>query len=356
MKELINHTTEIRAGEHIDLDKLRACLKEALPRLGADLSVEQFPGGHSNLTYLVKSGKREWVLRRPPFGSKVASAHDMSREYRVLSRLHKVFPKAPKPVFYCDDPEVIGAPFYLMNRIDGVIYRAHKPPDFEMSPHRVRDACYEFVETLAELHLVDHEAAGLAELYKGPGYLDRQVRGWEKRWADAKTHDVPDMDRVLPWLKAHQPAADYAASVIHNDFKFDNLVFDPDKGTQLVGVLDWEMATIGDPLSDFAVSLTTWRESGDDPESTVAACFLCSETGALTREELIRIYGRRTGFDLSDLVWYYVLALYKGAVILQQIYYRYHEGLTQDERFAPLGDVAQAMARRAADAIDTGEI
>lgn len=355
MKELIDHPSRVRVGEQLDVEALHDYLEAALPGVRNGVAIEQFPGGHSNLTYMVRSGRQEWVLRRPPFGSRVASAHDMSREYRVLSRLHSVFPKAPEPVLYCENDDVIGAPFYLMERIKGVIYRAQKPEGFAMSPHQVRDACYEFIETLAQLHLVDYEAAGLSDLYKGPGYLDRQVRGWEQRWANAKTSDVPEMDRVLPWLQAHQPE-DSGAAVIHNDYKFDNLVYDPDKGTKLIGVLDWEMSTIGDPLSDFAVTLTTWHENQDEPESTVAACFLCAETGALTREELIRIYRRRTGFDLSNLLWYYVLALYKGAVILQQIYYRYHHGLTKDRRFAALGGVATAMARRAAYAIDTGEI
>lgn len=349
-------TAPVRPGEQLDLTRLESFLTGKLPGARPPLALEQFPGGHSNLTYLLRTSHKEYVLRRPPHGTKVASAHDMGREFRVLSKLHRVFPKAPQPILFCDDASLLGAPFYLMNRIPGVIYRAKKPADYALTPHRVRDVCYEFIETLAELHNVDYKAAGLEELYKGPGYLDRQLGGWEKRWAGAQTGPNPAMDRVLAWLKAGKPAADYTARLIHNDYKFDNLVYDAETGTKLVGVLDWEMATIGDPLSDFAVTLTTWLDKRDDRQTSVSACFLCQETGALTREEIIRVYARRTGFDLSNLLWYYVLALYKGAVIIQQIYYRYHHGLTKDERFARLGDVANALAQRATQAIDSGRV
>jgi len=349
-------TAPVRPGEQIDLNRLESYLSERLAGFARPLTLEQFPGGHSNLTYLVRTGAKEFVLRRPPHGTTVAAAHDMGREYRILSRVHRAFAKAPEPVLACEDPAVIGAPFYLMERIPGVIYRAKKPEGFALTPHRVRDACYEFVETLAELHCVDYKAAGLGEMYKGPGYLERQLAGWEKRWAGAQTGPNPDMERALPWLKAHKPKADYAAALIHNDFKFDNLVYDGDTGIKLVGVLDWEMATVGDPLSDFAVMLTTWLEKKNPGESSVSACFICCETGALTREEIIRTYTRRTGFDLDNLLWYYVLALYKGAVIIQQIYYRYHHGLTKDERFAKMGDITKALAQRAVEAIDSEKI
>jgi len=353
---VIDTTAPVRAGEQLDLGRLETFLSKSLTGFARPVSIEQFPGGHSNLTYLVRAGGREFVLRRPPHGTTVAAAHDMAREYRILARLHRVFPKAPQPVVMCEDEGVLGAPFYLMKRIPGVIYRAKKPDGFALTPHRVRDACYEFVETLADLHCVDYKAAGLQELYKGPGYLERQLAGWEKRWAGAQTGPNPDMERALPWLKEHKPAADYAAAIIHNDFKFDNLVYDAETGTKLVGVLDWEMATVGDPLSDFAVMLTTWIERKDANETSVSASFMCRETGALTREEIMRTYARRTGFDLSNLLWYYVLALYKGAVIIQQIYYRYHHGLTKDERFARMGDITKALASRAAQAIESGNI
>jgi aminoglycoside phosphotransferase (APT) family kinase protein len=349
-------TAPVRSGERVDVSNLAKFLRGKLPGAMDLIEIRQFPGGHSNLTYLVRAGSHEWVLRRPPFGSTVKSAHDMGREFRMLSRLHSVFPKAPEPLVYCEDESVIGAPFYLMKRVHGVIYRAQRPADFSLTAHRVRDACYEFIETLAALHGISYRTAGLEEMYKGPGYLERQLSGWEKRWADARTETVLDMERALPWLKERMPAQDYGAAIIHNDYKFDNLVYDAESGTQLVGVLDWEMATVGDPLSDFAVALTTWIDRKDERETSVSASFMCRETGALTREELIRIYERRTGFDLGNLLWYYVLALYKGAVIIQQIYYRYHHGLTKDERFARMGDVTKALARRAAVAIDTSKI
>ncbi len=351
----VNTTSAVREGEQLDVANLESFLIHTVPGMKGPITVEQFPGGHSNLTYLVKSGERELVLRRPPYGSKVKSAHDMGREFRVLSKLHSFFGPAPEPVAFCDDIGVLGAPFYLMKRVHGVVYRSERPEGLDLSPHRVRDACYSFIETLADLHNLDYELVGLEGLYKGPGYLERQLTGWEQRWVGSKTDDIPEMDVVLPWLKAELPP-DSGAAIIHNDFKFDNLIYNAEDMTTVAGVLDWEMSTVGDPLSDLAVSLSYWRQAKDGPSTSVSVCFLCTETGALTREELIRIYGRRTGRDTSDLLFHYVLALYKGAVIGQQIYYRYKMGLTQDARFAAFLDSTRAGAARAAYAIETGTI
>jgi len=354
-KSFADSTAAVREGEELDIAKLEAFLAIHARRMKAPVSVEQFPGGHSNLTYLVKSGNQEVVLRRPPYGSKVKSAHDMGREFKVLSKLHSVFGPAPEPLAICEDIDVLGAPFYLMERIRGVVYRSEKPEGLVFEPHRVRDACYSFIETLAALHNLDYEEVGLGDLYRGPGYLERQLTGWEGRWRDSKTDEIPEMEVVLPWLKAELPP-DSGATIIHNDFKFDNILFSSKDLTTLVGVLDWEMSTIGDPLSDFALTLSNWRQANDGPASSPSMCFVSSETGALTREELIRIYGRRTGRDTSNLLFHYVLALYKIAVIRQQIYYRYKVGLTQDPRFASLPASILSAAQRAVRSIETGTI
>lgn len=355
MNPFADTTAPVRKGEEVDLPNLRTFLKRSVSGFTGPITVEQFPGGHSNLTYFVKSRGQELVLRRPPFGSTVKSAHDMGREFKVLSKLHSVFGPAPEPVAMCEDESVLGVPFYLMRRIPGIVYRARKPEGFEITPHRVRNACYSFIENLAELHSLDYKRVGLEHLYKGAGYVERQVTGWERRWEGSKTEEIPAMERIAPWLKENLKP-DIDASIIHNDYKFDNLVFDADNQVTLVGVLDWEMSTIGDPLADFAVSLSYWRQASDGPATHTSACFLGMETGALTREELITIYGRRTGRDLSELQFYFVLALYKAAVIGQQIYYRYKMGLTQDARFERFFHAVRDQAERAVYVIETGEI
>jgi len=353
MNPFADATAPVRTGEELDRPGLEAFLRSKVPKLAGPIEIEQFPGGHSNLTYLVRSGDVEYVLRRPPYGAEVKSAHDMGREVRVLSKLHEHFEPAPKPIAHCDDASILGAPFYLMERIPGVIYRAEPVEGFELSPHRTRDACYSFIETLADLHALDYKEVGLQDLYRGPGYVQRQVDGWTRRWEGSKTEDLPEMDRIQEWLTKNLPA-DSGASVIHNDFKFDNVVFSPEDMITLVGVLDWEMATVGDPLSDLAFTLTTWRQRSDGAANSRSASFLCSSTGALKRDELIRIYGRRTGRDMSDMLYHFVLALYKGIVIGQQIYYRYKTGKTNDPRFADFTRTVSGGTQRAIQVIETG--
>ena len=261
----IDHASQAREGEQLDVGRLREYLANALPGAPGELSVEQFLHGHSNLTYLIKSGADEWVLRRPPFGNRVKTAHDMGREYRILSRLCHVYSPAPRPVLYCDDDAVLGAPFYLMERRRGVILRGSPSPDRPIPPDLVRRLCETLVDRMAELHALDYRAAGLEDVGKPQGYIERQVAGWTKRYHDARTEQVPDIDRTIIWLSENRPAEPVAASLIHNDFKFDNLVLEPSELTRIVAVLDWEMATIGDPLMDLGTTLAYWTER-DDPE------------------------------------------------------------------------------------------
>ncbi|MGZ6143769.1 MAG: phosphotransferase family protein, partial [Myxococcales bacterium] len=244
----------VRPGEELDPAKLAAFLGVA------SVSVEQFPKGHSNLTYLVKAGERELVLRRPPFGSRVKSAHDMGREARILTRLHPVFPLAPKVVAICDDASVLGAPFYLMERVQGAILRGPAPREVSLSPEQVRAMCGSFVRTLVALHAVDFRAAGLEG--KPEGYVRRQVEGWTRRWNDAKTEEVPDVESIARWLAERLPP-ERGAAFIHNDYKYDNIVLDPADPSRVVGVLDWEMSTVGDPLMDLGTAVGYWIEAGD---------------------------------------------------------------------------------------------
>jgi aminoglycoside phosphotransferase (APT) family kinase protein len=321
------------------------------------LSVEQFPGGHSNLTYLLRFGGRELVLRRPPLGASIKTAHDMGREHRVLSRLHRHYPKAPRALAACDDPAVIGAPFFLMERVEGVILRrllsagAGAAP----APARLRVLSEATVDALAELHAVDPAAAGLADLGRPAGYAVRQVSGWTERWQRAATDPVPDVDRAAAWLAERLPRRSAAeqeatAALLHNDFKLDNLVLATDLGA-IAAVLDWEMATVGDPLMDLGTSLGYWLDPDDDEGMRQLPVGLTALPGNLSRAEVVERYARATGRDASGILFYYVFGLLKIAVIAQQIYSRYRRGLTSDERFAPLLGSVRLLGRTAAQAI-----
>jgi aminoglycoside phosphotransferase (APT) family kinase protein len=348
---LVDGTKPVRRGEELDVEALRRYLaepfaKETGARLG-ELAVEQFPSGHSNLTYLLRATRVdggepvELVLRRPPFGNKVKSAHDMGREFRILSRLSAPegglapYDKAPRPILHCEDEGVLGAPFYVMRRIRGTILRRKSFEDPRLDEATVRAMSSAFVEALVELHALPWEAMGLGEIGKPDGYVERQVRGWTQRYADAKTDDIPEVEEAARWLAANLPVSP-APTLIHNDFKYDNLVLDPDDLGKVRGVLDWEMSTVGDPLMDLGTALGYWVEASD-PEPIKAFAFGPTFVpGSPTRRELAEAYGERTGRDLSNLVFYYVFALFKTAVVAQQIYARFKKGLTEDARFAAM--------------------
>ena len=348
----VDRAAPVRPGEELDHEALERYLAGALEGVKGPITVEQFPSGHSNLTYLLRMGDRELVLRRPPFGSKVKSAHDMGREYTVLSKLNAVYPPAPAPLAFCEDESVIGAPFYVMERMKGVILRSAKPQGLATTPELVRGCCQAFIDNLSRLHALDYKAIGLDALYKGDTYVERQVKGWAKRYAGSRTDDIPEIDRIIAWLHDRIPA-DTGAALIHNDYKFDNLVLEPNNLTRIAGVLDWEMATIGDPLADLGTTLGYWIQH-DDAEMQVVQCFLTTEPGAMTRMELAEAYAAHTGRDITNILFYYILALLKLAVIVQQIYYRYKQGLTQDDRFAMLGVMVHMLGRKAVASIESG--
>ncbi len=353
MSFAIDEAGPVRDGEQLDEARLGAYLAAHLPGSGGPIVVEQFRHGHSNLTYLIHLGDRELVLRRPPFGNRVKTAHDMGREYRILSRLCRVYEPAPCPVLYCDAEDVIGAPFYVMERRRGIIIRRPPASDGTLSPETVRRLGESLVDNLARLHSLDYESAGLGDIGKPEGYVDRQVTGWIRRYRDAQTDDLSGLERASAWLDANRPG-ESGAALVHNDYKFDNLVLDPDDLTRIVAVLDWEMATVGDPLLDLGTTLGYWIEP-DDPEPLRR--FLVGPTtlpGSLTRREVAERYGRTTGRDVSNMLYYYVFGLFKIAAIAQQIYVRYVRGTTKDERFAVLGAVVAAMGDRAVEAVESG--
>jgi aminoglycoside phosphotransferase (APT) family kinase protein len=355
MAAVCDQAGTVRAGEELDLARLQPFLLEHFDHSGP-VSVKQFPSGHSNLTYLLRLanarlgnarlGDREVVLRRPPFGSKVRSAHDMAREYRVLSKLHSAYPVAPKALLYCDDLSILNAPFYLMEPIRGMIMRREPPPGVPFPPETARRLSEAFLDNLARLHRLDYAAIGLADLGKPQGYLERQVKGWIERYHNSKTHDLPEVERISAWLTARMPVS-HETTLIHNDYKYDNVVLDAGDATKIVGVLDWEMCTLGDPLTDLGTALAYWTDPQDPEELQEIHSAPTMLPGTLTRAQLVERYAVATGRDPGDMIFYLTFARFKVAVIIQQIYYRYAQGLTQDERFAVMPESIRTLVRAA---------
>lgn len=355
MRDLVDRPGDIRKGEELDLDALKQHLEPLLGSKAAGLTIKQFPGGHSNLTYLLSSGDEQWVLRRPPFGSKVKSAHDMSREYRILSALKGVFPYGPVPIHFCDDHDVIGCDFYLMNYIEGLVIRRDYPPGLDLSAQQIREQLLNFFDVLGDLHAVDLAEAGLDSFGKPQGYVQRQVDGWCRRWGDAVTPDAVNCDAIMQWLQDNMPPESGKASVIHNDYKLDNVIFDVADPLKVIGVLDWEMATVGDPLMDLGCTLGYWTETGDPDFFRESRTMPSDVDGAPGRAEIVERFRERTGLPVDNFAFYFSFGLFRLTVIGQQIYYRYYHGLTQDERF--VGFLKKSVAlKKMCDLIIAGKI
>ena len=337
---------EVRADERLDETRLADYLRDRLPHSDNTLAVRQFGGGAANLTYLLDYGTHEYVLRRPPLGPVAASAHDMAREYRVLSVLHQSFPYAPRAFLFCDDESIIGAPFFVMERRRGVVVRRTMPPAYAALPDAARRMSEALVDALAAFHAVDYEGLGLGELGKPAGFIDRQIEGWYRRWQAAKTADLPDMDAVYAWLKSKQPA-NTQVSLVHNDYKLDNVMLAADDPGQVVAIFDWDMCTLGDPLADLGALLTYWTEPADPPYLQATAMMPLGEPGFLRRDELVSRYAAKSGRAVSDIDFYHALGLFRLTVIVAQIYIRYARGQTQDPRFAAMEFMIPALARRA---------
>jgi aminoglycoside phosphotransferase (APT) family kinase protein len=350
-------TSPVRAEDAFDVEAVTAWLRahagvpSGVPE--GTPEVRQFPGGASNLTYLLRWPGRDLILRRPPAGVKARSAHDMGREFRIQSRLAPVFPYVAGMVAFCDDARVIGSEFYVMERLDGTILRRDLPPGMSLGSERARALCTRFLDVLVELHSVDHEAAGLGDLGKGAGYVARQVAGWSDRYRRARTENVGDYERVMTWLDAHQPP-DVATTVIHNDFRLDNVVLAPDDELRVVGVLDWEMATLGDPLMDLGGALAYWIQADDDESYFAIRRQPSHLPGMLTRTEMVDHYAARMGLSVTPEQWrfYEVFGLFRLGVIAQQIYYRYHHGQTTNEEYARFLPVTTYLEQRCNRLID----
>lgn len=351
---MIDQPGSVRQGEELDQAKLQAYLRTVFPGFHREFSIQQFPSGYSNLTYLIQTREQDYVLRRPPFGANIKSAHDMEREFLVLTKLGSAgYSKVPEAVHLCKDLDVMGCKFYLMKRVDGVILRNRLPKEVSIKEDSFRLLSKAAIDQLVYLHKLDLEKNGLSTLGKPEGYVERQVDGWTKRYSNAQTDTIESMNEVAEWMQRHLPA-DSQQAFIHNDFKYDNLVLDTDNLTEIKAVLDWEMATVGDPRMDLGTTLAYWAEA-KDPDS-LKSFNLTWMPGNFTRSEVVDYYQQKTNEQINDIVFYYAFGAFKVGVICQQIYQRYKSGITKDARFAMLIHVIKACGENARKAIEKNKI
>ena len=330
--KLIDTANQVREGEELDLEGLMPWLQQQLPQLNSIPKVSQYSGGASNWTYCLSFDQQEVILRRAPKGTKAKGAHDMGREYRLQKALKPVYPYVPNMLAHCDNDEIIGSEFYVMEKLTGLIPRKNLPRGLQLNTQQVRTLCTSALDALIELHQVDYQAAQLDHLGKGAGYAKRQIEGWSQRYQKAKTWNVPGGKYVMDWLQERLPTTEHIC-LTHNDFRFDNLVLDPNQPSHILGVLDWELATLGDPLMDLGNSLAYWVEAGDDRIAQGTRRQPTHLDGMLSREEVIAYYLDKTGFKVDDFSFYQVYGLFRLAAIAQQIYYRYHHKQTNNPAF-----------------------
>lgn len=336
-------TAPVRSGEELNLAALGSWLSEKIAGVERGITVEQFPSGHSNLTYLLRIGEREFVLRRGPLGPVAPKAHDMAREFRVLQAVHPYFHEAPEVFHLCEEPSVLGAVFFFMERRHGLVIRDQIPPRLASLPHYAQRVSEAFIDSLVKLHGIDVVNNGLLVLGKPEGFLERQVLGWAERWNRAKTDELVRMDRLIRWLADRRPHS-ASPTLVHNDYKLDNVMLAVDAIDRVEAVLDWEMATVGDPLADLGLTLCYWAWA-DAPQLRARGMpAVTSQPGWYTRDQFLERYAKHTGRDLSGIVYYEVLGIFKLAVILQQIYYRFRRGQTHDARFQDFGERVRALA------------
>ena len=347
--------TDVRNGEELDEGKVREYLFSSIPGLSGDFRVRQFPSGFSNLTYMVSVGERDFILRRPPFGKKAKSAHDMHREFIMLSNLKPNFRYCPEPVLYCDDMAVMDCPFYVMERIKGLILRKDLPEGLALIPAEAGKLSRRLIDVLCDLHDLEFKKIGLADFGKPEGYVKRQVDGWSRRYRDARTPDSPDCENVMGWLAEKMPQDSVNPCVIHNDYKLDNVVLDPENHLSIIGILDWEMATIGDPLMDLGNSLAYWIEEKDPQNMQMLRMMPTNLQGMMTRREQVSYYAEKRGIAVDNFDYYYCFGLFRLAVIMQQIYYRFFHGQTKDKRFQMLVHGVKIMESVASRVIEKGE-
>jgi len=347
MNGIIDAPINIRKGEELDILQLETFLKDEIKGLSGPIAIKQFPSGFSNLTYQITANDRELILRRPPFGTKARSAHDMAREFNILKALYSVFPYCPEPYIYSQDKSIIGSSFYVMEKLSGIILRKNLTDGLSFTPEQAKTLSRSYLDIQHQLHSIDYKSIGLEDFGKPKGYLKRQVEGWSKRYRNAKTDDAPDFEEVMTWLDKRQPPDCEKPGIIHNDYKLDNVVLDPENPTKIIGVLDWEMATIGDPLMDLGSSMAYWIQENDSAELLAIRTLPTHIKGFLTREKLVERYLKKSGLKIDTFNFYLVFGMFRLAGIAQQIYYRYFHGQTKDKRFAMLIFAVQILEKEA---------
>jgi len=338
----LDQAREIRTGEELDWKTIEEYLRQQLPELDGAMNVMQFHGGHANLTYLLTFGTKELILRRPPFGKIAPGAHDMKREYKVLSKLYKFFTPAPRAYHLCEDENVIGSKFVVIERRNGIVVRTKIPEIFKKFENVEERLTTAMVKALADLHNVNVEKADLTKLGRPEGYIERQLSsGWKQRWDLVKTGNVPTMDKTFDILNKEIPIPQ-AVSIVHNDVKFDNCQFQPDNPDVVSSIFDWDMTTLGDPLSDLGMSLSYWPEERLKKFKDLPVML---KGNFPSKDFIINKYQEYSGFDVSNIKWYESLSYWKGAVIAQQLYKRYLDGDSTDKRMMKFGDSAKALAQ-----------
>jgi len=341
-----SRTRPVREHEQLDWSKLDVWLKQHIEGLQGDPVVSQYPAGNSNLTYCLRYPGQDLVVRRPPFGSKVKSAHSMSREYRIMKGLKPVFPAVPEVLAYSDNEDIIGAEFYVMRRVAGQVAASGViPPEWDFDEDDTRQLCIAFWSKLIELHQVDYQAAGLGDFGRPEGYVRRQVEGWNARMQAAATPDGETFEDIQAWLIDNMPASEPAPSILHGDYRLDNVILDKDNPFKVIALLDWEICALGNPLMDLGNALAYWVEPGDPAVFQTLLMQPSTAPGMLTRTEILQLYSEKTGTDVSGFNFYYTYGIFRNMVILQQIYYRYFHGSTQDERFKAFGPRVQAVGK-----------
>ena len=351
---LIDKAVNVRDDEKINESSLNTYLSKFIDYDTSDFQILQFPSGFSNLTYLIRSGNQDFVLRRPPHGAKIKSGHDMNREFKVLTSLKDTYDKSPNPIHYCDNEDIIGAEFYIMERLEGLILRGTNYKNIIKNNSDYSDLSEEFVQTFVDLHKIDLNESGLTDFGNPEGYNTRQVKGWSKRYSNSKTEEIDEINFVIKWLNDNIVQSQFV-SLIHNDFKYDNLVLDP-KSLKVISVLDWEMSTLGDPFMDLGTSLAYWIQHNDPNFIKAIHLNITSEQGNPSRGEILQLYQKQFGHEIEDIVFYFTYGLFKIAVIVQQIYYRYKQGLTKDVRFKELDKIVKAYGIMAKQSIQKNKI
>ncbi len=351
-----NKTVDVRKGEELDIAAVDAVLKAHIKGLSGTAAVTQYPSGASNLTYALDYPNRRLVLRRPPFGTRPKSGHDMHREYRIMTELAPAFPTVPKTLYYTGDEAIIGAEFYVMERTEGHLIHSSIPAEWNWGEGETRALCEGFFQKLVDLHAVDYEALGLGDFGRPQGYVSRQILGWNKRYAKAWTKDVETFDDVREWLESNMPKTERGAAVVHGDFRIDNCILNQDDPTKIDAILDWEISALGDPMMDLGNTLAYWIQK-DDPEFMHHMIRQPSSApGMMTRQQVLDFYAEKSGADVSDFQFYYVYGIFRLAVILQQIYYRFYHGQTDNKRFKDYGQMVNALGQLARYKIKSGTL